>query len=265
MPDLEMPHNGVMWAWQNRESIHAFLQEPDHLVIVPTGATEQHGPHLPPVVDGFLATSVAAAAARQAETRVLVAPTMTMGVSKHHARFPGTVWLQPQTFRSMALDVASSLAEAGVKRVLFLNGHGGNSATLAETAYTWGAHHQNSACRVYTANYWMLSPLPKEELLPWGPGTTGHAGALETSLMLHLASDSVGAFKEADPTPGFSHVGFAPDLLDGSTVEAWTDFAVLSSNGVVGRPSQASAEHGSRAFQSFVDGLVIWIQQTTQR
>lgn len=262
MNNLGTAQSRVLWAWQDRESTRTFLEKTDHLVIVPTGATEQHGPHLPSAVDAFLATSVAIAAARQATTPVLVAPTLTLGVSQHHARFPGTLWLQPHHFRAIALDVASSLANAGVQRVLFLNGHGGNSATLSESVYTWGANNKDATCRVYTANYWALSSLPNDKTVPWGVGTTGHAGALETSLMLHLAPDSVRGHEEADPIRGMSYAGFTPDLLESSTVDAWTDFATLSSNGVVGRPSQASAEQGSLAFQGFVDGLVVWIQRT---
>src|SRR5438067_67145 len=94
------------------------------VVIIPVGATEQHGPHLPLCTDSINIEAVAEDAAR-AET-VLVAPTITYGVSENHLAFCGTIAVRPQTLTAVLVDIGESILSHGFSRLLLLNGHGGN-------------------------------------------------------------------------------------------------------------------------------------------
>ena len=103
------------------------------LVIIPVGATEQHGPHLPLCTDSINIEAVAEDAAR-AET-VLVAPTITYGVSENHLAFCGTIAVRPQTLTAVLVDIGESLLSHGFSRLLLLNGHGGNYEAMALAAH----------------------------------------------------------------------------------------------------------------------------------
>lgn len=101
------------------------------LVILPIGSIEQHGPHLPLATDSI---NVLYLACRAAETaRVLVAPMIKTGVSFNHIDFPGTITVQPDTLTTLIIDVVRSLVHHGFRKIILLNGHGGNNSAI-ETA-----------------------------------------------------------------------------------------------------------------------------------
>lgn len=102
-----------------------------HDVVVPCGAVEQHGRHLPLDVDAVHAERLALEVAERLGT-ALVAPTIRVGVSPHHMAFPGTISLRPETFEAVYSDYCRSLAAHGFRAILCLSGHGGNFAPLAE-------------------------------------------------------------------------------------------------------------------------------------
>jgi creatinine amidohydrolase len=100
-------------------------------VIIPTGSTEQHGQHLPLGTDHETALAVALRAGEQAG--VPVTPVIPFGLSRHHMHAAGTITVSPRTYRHVVTDVCESLFEHGVRRVLIVNGHGGNNRVLQET------------------------------------------------------------------------------------------------------------------------------------
>lgn len=101
------------------------------LVVIPTGAFEQHGPHMTLNTDTEVACAFAEGLAERFRGKILVAPPIAFGLSAHHMSFPGTVTLQPETFLALGRDIVHSLASHGFKKFLFLNAHGGNRATLS--------------------------------------------------------------------------------------------------------------------------------------
>jgi creatinine amidohydrolase len=107
------------------------ITEGRHDVVVPCGAVEQHGRHLPLDVDAVHADRLALEVAERLGT-ALVAPTIRVGVSPHHMAFPGTISLRPETFEAVYSDYCRSLAAHGFRTILCFSGHGGNFAPLAE-------------------------------------------------------------------------------------------------------------------------------------
>ncbi len=102
------------------------------IAILPVGACEQHGPHLPLDTDAFDAYYLAVEGAKKVSSpKPLVLPTLSYGVSLHHLAFCGTVSITPQTLMNIVYEIAESLAEHKVKALLVVNGHGGNTASLS--------------------------------------------------------------------------------------------------------------------------------------
>ena len=110
--------------------VRNYLQTND-LIILPIGSIEQHGPHLPLATDSINVMHLAVNAAER--TGILVAPIIKTGVSFNHIDFPGTLSVQPETLTNLLIDVVRSLVHHGFKKILLLNGHGGNNSAI-ETA-----------------------------------------------------------------------------------------------------------------------------------
>src|SRR4051812_47436049 len=105
----------------------------DAIIIVPLGATEQHGPHLPVMVDSRLVTEAAMRTAKKLDARgipVLVTPTIWTGFSEHHMELGGTITIDFATFHGLVRGVVRSLVRQGFRRICLLNGHGGKNAPV---------------------------------------------------------------------------------------------------------------------------------------
>ena len=116
----EYRYNRLTWPEMN----DAIARQP--VVLLPTGSTEQHGPHLPLDVDLFLAESVCLEVGRRAPDRTLVLPPIPYGLNLHHIDFPGTIHVEPEVFIAYCLNVTKSLAYHGFEKILLVNGHGSN-------------------------------------------------------------------------------------------------------------------------------------------
>jgi len=161
------------------------------VVILPIGATEQHGPHLPIGTDSFGAEHVARAAAAELHDRfpVAVAPTLPYGSSHHHIPFGGTMSLSAETMLKVLMDLGQSLARSGFRRLFMVNGHGGNHELIVITARDLALQE---GIEVGACSWWALAA---DELSAAGAGDLGafpgHAGAFESSLVLALDASLV--------------------------------------------------------------------------
>lgn len=212
------------------------------VVVVPVGAVEQHGPHLPLGVDAWLAHAVALGAAERAGGATVAEP-LAYGCSSHHLGFPGTVSLRPSTFVAVVRDVCASLARDAAA-VLLLNGHGGNRAALDVALAELGERGVRAAAAV---SYFDLIRADLPEL---ADDEVGHACALETSLMLHLWPESVR--REAIPAEPTPPAWPDPHLWAPRGVAVWRPFEEIDPRGVIGTPARASAEIGARAYDAAV-------------
>jgi creatinine amidohydrolase len=222
------------------------------VAILPTAAVEQHGPHLPLDTDAFLCMRVAEESAARArrEGPVLVAPTLPYGSSGHHMAFAGTLTLRAETFLAAVGELCGSFVEHGFRRLLVVNGHGGNSALGREAVQQLANSAPVLAAFV---DYWALARETAAEVRESPAGGMAHACEFETSLMLHLRPESVRReFVEREiPEPRFSQERL--ELASPGPVAAGWRTEWLSSSGVLGAPELASAEKGERLFEACVE------------
>ena len=228
------------------------------VVVLPLGSVEQHGRHMPLGTDTILASSVIDAAARRLAGRVAVLPPAWYGLSAHHMRFEGTVTLKAATLLALLEDIVESLVSHRFRRILIVNGHGGNSGILDVLASTLG-HRFHGRARIACVTYFQLARDAVAALRRSDKGGMGHACEFETAMMQHLRADLVdaGAAVTLYPDPGSPYL--TTDLLGSSPVSAYHDFSDLSASGTLGDPSLASPDQGARFHAAVVEELVKFI------
>jgi creatinine amidohydrolase len=208
------------------------------LVIVPVGALEAHGPHLPLGSDQIQAEVTAEALAERVDG--LVAPTVAYGTTPSTRKFPGTVALSIAELETHVEGILQGLCRTGVRRLLVISGHAerGHMAALREAADHAMQRHPTSKI-VVLSDYDFVYELRGKE----APPSDGHAGFLETSRMMALAPHTVGPER---PVGVYRHSPFVP----GSPTDAdWPE-------SVIGDPRSASAEVGARVQGYVLDRLV---------
>ncbi len=229
----------------------------DATVLLPIGAVEQHGPHLPLSVDHVIADSVARAVVHRLGEGVWVLPTLPISKSNEHAWSAGTMWLSNETMHRVLDDIGRCVAKAGASRLVFLNAHGGNTTMLA------------TACRELRLAHGLMTFVVHPFSPPaFASGAVGdltgaathelgmgiHGGHDETSLMLHLRPELVDMASAVRNVPEHladnTHVRFG-----GSVSFGWlsNDFGT---SGHIGDPTGATAEYGALLFDQAVDSLV---------
>ena len=225
----------------------------DSVVLLGTGAVEHHGPHLPLSTDLVVADAVTAALTEQApaELDVWRLPTLAYTKSDEHAWASGTMWLSWDTLMRVLVDLGRSLATTPARRLVFVNGHGGNSALL------------QVACRELRRRFGLATFLMHPHRPADQGGRSGgadelgmgvHGGLGETSTMLHLRPELVhlGRAERAVPEhlAGYRHVGFGKPVSFGWLSD---DFGT---GGVIGDPRGATAEQGKQLFDDGVAGCL---------
>ncbi|MBO6637865.1 MAG: creatininase family protein [Roseitalea sp.] len=233
--------------------VEALLKR-DPVAVIPVGAFEQHGHHLPLMVDAHMAGTVCEAAARKAQgdgTDIVVTPTVWTGYSPHHMGFPGSVTLDDDTFSAVVGHVARSLARHGFRRIAIINGHGGNMNLIKNLTQTLFYEH---GIRAAAASYWDFA---LADLAAWRQSETGgimHACEMETALMLATRPDLVRMDEAADQLLDRSTY-FGADLLAGGSVASAATFRELSPSGVIGAPTLATGERGEALLETMVARL----------
>jgi len=209
--------------------------EKTRTVILPVGATEEHGPHLPTFTDTIQALEVAKEVARRRP--VFVAPPVHYGVCRSTRGFPGTISVSPEALRALVLDLLIAFRDSGFERVLILTGHAGGQhlAALKEAAEKAVASRD---IRVSLVSDFDLIDSREVET----PGD-GHAGEIETSRMLVIREDLVKGLPE-------KHFPPRPRYL------IMKDVRHLMGNGIMGDPSKASKEKGRRFMEMSVQGVL---------
>jgi creatinine amidohydrolase len=216
-------------------------------VIVPIGSTEQHGPNGLIGTDALCAEGIARGVGDA--TGAMVAPTINVGMAQHHMAFPGTITLRPSTLIAVVRDVVASLSRHGFERFYFLNGHGGNVATLtaafseihAESSLGTG---QRPPVRCRLKNWWVNPNVGRIARDTFGGREGSHATPSEISLTWHLHPEAARPMTLPEVLPA-----------DGAFSDA-ADFRRRYPDGRMGSdPSLASAEHGKRLYDAAVSDI----------
>ena len=229
------------------------LDRDQTVVLLPIGSVEQHGNHMPVGTDTILSHAVSlAAAARSGGVAVL--PPPWYGFSAHHMRFAGSITLRAETLMAVAEDVVAAVVQHGFRRVLIVNGHGGNAGIIDVLASTLGHKHYGKA-RIATLTYFALARDAIASLRKSAPGGMGHACEFETSLVQHLRPELVHNGQAVTTYPDPGSVYLTTDLLGGQAIRTYHDFADLSATGTLGDPLLASPEAGAQFFAASVQAL----------
>jgi creatinine amidohydrolase len=239
----------MKWAelrWPEMKS----LDREKTVVVLPVGSMEQHGPHLPLQVDHFIANRIAEDLERRMPD-VLILPPVWAGASAHHMDFPGTITLRPRVFIDLLREICTCMHHHGFRRIVLLNGHGGNRSSLevlGQELYT------DFGFSVNIVVYWDLVPDLVKSLKKSKSKGMGHSGELETSLMLHLAPHLVKLSAVPEGFRSDQLHGRSP-FLDGSRVKRYGNIKEHSEIGVDGFPGGASKEDGELLYRSVLEEL----------
>jgi creatinine amidohydrolase len=247
----------VDWSRLTAPEIRALTERGGALAVLPVGALEQHGPHLPVITDSRIAWELSMRAARlaAAEVPVLVLPAIWTGLSEHHLPFGGTISLDYAGLAGVLRGVVRSLRAIGFARLLVVNGHGGNDDALSMAAREL-AHE--FAFPVVAARPWSLIPDVMRAVLERQTGVH-HACEAETSVMLALAPDLVRLDlleSAANQAPGA--IASRPALS-----RFWSFAERAPGSGVRGDPRPATAAKGEALVAAMAEALAGAMCDTT--
>ncbi len=229
------------------------------VVIIPFGSIEQHGHHLPLATDSINVAHVAGLAAKEAGA--LVAPCQVFGASHNHLDFAGTMSLEPETLIAITQDLVASLYHHGFRRILLINGHGGNNATVDV-----GAVKARKRFPDALIGHSYTGALGRDARQYWRSGFVYHADEGETARLMATRPDLVEMARAVrDVTPVFdtyyrryydTNNSSDPESLTGLVGYGLPPTQVLSPSGTMGDASLADIEAGRQAVASIVRNLV---------
>jgi creatinine amidohydrolase len=236
---------------------------PSTIVIVPTAAIEQHGRHLPLDVDCCIVESVAIRSAERvrSEVPILVAPTISYGVSGYHMRFPGSVTLSMETFITVVQEVCISLIHHGFRRILLLNGHGGNDDPLKIATRNIA---DITGIAVASASYWNIAASGLAEFQGSEvDAIPGHACGFETACMMalrpeHVNSDAMIAISDEAAMPEYARKNLESKV---AKVQLPKQADVRGDHGWRGDPTKGSKENGEKYLEIIEGQLAEFLVQ----
>jgi creatinine amidohydrolase len=238
------------------------------VILLPVGSTEQHGPHLPLDVDNRLSNSVCMEAGRQAPELVLVAPQISYGYNIHALDYPGTMHVGYKHLIDLCVDICRSFAYHGFKKIVILNGHGGNSAAL-ELSCRRVIIETDALATAFT--WWDLLPADFVSSVRQSvfPGGAGHAGEIETSVYLYLAPEKVQMDKARNHIAWYNQHGTSSfqwgDLFGSGPVSVFERTSTFTEDGTFGQATLATAEKGKVIFDQAVSRLVEFVREFQNR
>ena len=234
----------------------------EKVALLPLGAIEQHGPHMAVSTDTDIVTLVALGAEEKMADRVVLCPTLPFGSSHHHLAFGGTLSLGPALYTQVITDLVGSLLQNGFKRIVLLNGHGGN-ITPVKQALAILSDRYDAALQpnIVLATYWELAGDVFAGAPPMESPALSHACEYETSLMLHLFPEKVRMeHVERAERPGRNgYIGWEDDEPYRG-VSVFKQTAFISGNGSSGEPQLATAEKGQHLYGHAVQSLVTFLE-----
>lgn len=228
------------------------LSRENTLIVAPIAACEQHSRHLPVFTDSILVGAVADGIERNLPDRVVVLPVLWLGASEHHLPFGGTLTATLSTYELMLVELLTPLLNDGFRRVMLLNGHGGNIDSLHVALRRLDPIHPRAL--LTGAAYWEIAESELAALCQGPRKSMGHACEIETSMIMHLRPDLVRTHLIADDPDD------TPADLKGLF---WArDFGRRTDHGAVGYPSLANADRGRQMLDAIVRKVTAVAERT---
>ena len=225
------------------------------VVLIPVGATEQHGPNMTLETDTAVAYQLALRTAAALHPRAVVSPPLPYGVSYHHMGFPGTMTLSPETFQAVVLEVVESLRQQGVERFFIIDGHAGNQGAL--DVLMTKLRFQMGVRAAYLFYFTIV-----DDLMRRGAKTErwGHACEVEASMGLALQPNIV---RDEALEMGKLQPASLPysDVLSSPKVGVPLSFEEITENGALGDARQASEEFGQELTNAIVTRSVEFLER----
>jgi creatinine amidohydrolase len=231
------------------------------VVLLPIGAIEQHGPHLPVDVDNRIVTWLCDEAARRRPDLILSAPPIHYGFNEHNMGFPGTITVDIENFINYVHDVCRSFVRQGHTRIVLINGHGSNAMPCALVARKIVNGSEDALAAAIS--HWSLAQELAARIRESPTGGMAHACEYETSWYLFLAPELV-QMEKAVPDMIQQRSRFIwVDLMAGNGPAAMTDdwSRISNGSGVEGDPTTASAEKGRQYAEEEVANLVAFCEE----
>lgn len=222
--------------------------------IIPIGAQEQHGHFIAEGCDSYRAEKFSELLAKRCFPNVVVTPTINYGISPHHMNFPGTISLRSETLISILEDVVSSLSRHGLKKFLFLNGHGGNNAAMAVAAEEISRKY-----KVEIGHSLFVSAAKETIQQEIHSSHFGHACEREVSECLYMIPDIVRENKVE--VSNMSDNSFVLNYFEDNYVTLVHQFDELTKNGNLGDPTKGSYELGERIILEALENIASFIDE----
>ncbi len=221
----------------------------DTVIIIPVGAIEQHGPANPLGTDFFTAQYLAREASKKA--KIICAPTIPIGISEHHKQFPGSLWVRPQVYMELMRQYIHSVLHHGFTKIIIINGHGGNSASLKEIAQEVFYDTEIRVATPDALEFFDLGLVSK--LFP--NFNFKHAEAIETSINLAINPSLV---KEKELT----NISKPPNVwgIHLNNISIPAHLSEFAPDGIVGSLENISKESGHAILKSAISNLVKFIE-----
>jgi creatinine amidohydrolase len=227
-------------------------------VVVPVAAMEQHGHHLPLATDSMLLAEVLRRAEPQVGDRVLFAPLLWLGNSHHHLEYPDTLSAGPRTYLDLLGDLIENLLHHGFRRIVFMNGHGGNTIPGRQAVFEARQRHRSRTdLLLLFATYWDFGPHLQTERPDLAQDYLGHACEYETAMMQVIAPGLVQPVAGiAAMDPGFH---FEPAYRGWITRERAPTGGPAP--GHLGDPAQATPEKGEYLLARYANGVAAFLER----
>ncbi|MFH1571883.1 MAG: creatininase family protein [Gemmatimonadota bacterium] len=261
MPSVEEIYRFDELTWPEVNEAVALGKIP----IVPVGSVEQHGHHLPLKVDHLCAAAVATEAARRRPAISLVLPPVYYGYVHHVMDFPGSINIHYEHFIQYVLDICKSLAYHGFKKMVLVNGHGSNH-NLVDMVARRVIVETDASCTF--CSWWQMLQVNPDFAARWReslyPGGCAHAGELETSMLLHLAPESVRRDRIRSEITKTNQRGSRylwTDLFGSGPMGLveWT--SQYTDSGVMGEAEKATAEKGRLCLEEAAANLAAFLDE----
>jgi creatinine amidohydrolase len=241
----------MRWSEMNSRQINAY--ERNVICVLPIGAIEQHGPHLPVATDTLIAEAIGSELDAACDGALLVMPTINLTLSQHHLAFAGTLTVDHETFRATLMQVLGSASTHGFRRFFVLNAHGGNIAQGAATIEALAT--TLPLCEIVFATWFRAAANELRPLVEGEYPAVGHACEFETSLIMAIRPDLVDRAAIADDGIAPASPLLRGDMLSGARVAHSLSFDRITNTGVWGRPTFASADKGRKILNATIPVL----------